>query len=212
LMLGVFPTGYMLVSLLEDRFPVPELPDDVAGIIVLGGSVNPSLSQAREQVALNHNAARLTQFMVLANRYPDAKLVFTGGIGSLSGIGPTEASTAKLFFAEMGMDTNRVIFEDRSRNTMESAEYTKNFKATGDGPWVLITSARHMPRAVGLFRRAGWDVTPYPVAYSALPLRSVGFTPWFPGDFTHLNAAAYEWGGLLVAWAGGKIDDPFPAP
>lgn len=210
---AVFPMGYILVNLLEERFPQPrELSSPVDGIIVLGGAFNPGLSQARGQVSLVRSADRMTEFVKLARSYPDAKLVFTGGIGTLSGQGPTEAEIARNFFEEMGLDAENILFEGRSRNTAESAQITfETFQPTSQN-WYLVTSAKHMPRAMGLFRKAGWRIQAYPVDYETLPSSYRHFKPDWPGNLFYIDAAVYEWGGLFVSWLRGAIDEPFPGP
>jgi len=211
---AVFPSGYILVNILEERFPQPQgLTEQVDGVIVLGGSFNTALSATRGQVSLIRNVERLTEFIALARTYPHAKLVFTGGIGKLSGDGPTEASIAEKFFTEMGMDTTRIQFEGRSRNTAESAHITfEELKPSEDETWLLVTSAKHVPRAMGLFRKAGWNVLAYPVDYETLPSSYRHFKPSWPGNLFYISSAVYEWGGLIVSWLRGSIDEPFPKP
>ena len=64
-----------------------------------------------------------------------------------------ETMVARRFFAEMGLDSGRVIYEDRSRNTFENAVYTYDLVKPAPGEkWILITSAYHMARSVGVFR------------------------------------------------------------
>lgn len=211
---SVFPGGYILVNVLENRFPQPQLADKpVDGVIVLGGSFSTTLSNLRGQVSLGGNAERLTEFVRLARAYPDAKLVFTGGIGLLSGKGPTEAAIARQFFEDIGLNVARIQFEDQSRNTTESAAYTLDMLNPQGQRWLLITSARHMPRAMGLFRKAGWaDLVAYPVDYLTSPDVDVAEQIAWPGNIGHINQAIYEGGGLFVAWLRGSIDEPFPKP
>jgi len=154
----------------------------------------------------------MTEFAKLARTYPDAKLAFTGGIGTLSGEGPTEAEIARQFFADLGVDTTRILFEDRARNTAESAAITYDAFTPSGQNWLLVTSAKHMPRAIGLFRKAGWDILAFPVDYETLPSRYRHFKPSWPGQLFYINAAVYEWGGLIIGWLRHSIDEPFPKP
>jgi Uncharacterized conserved protein len=166
--LTVVPVGRFLINVLENRFEaVRTLPTDVEGIIVLGGVVDQFLSQNRRVTAINSAVERLTAFADLADRYPDAKLVFTGGSGVLTDQSLKEADFAAPVLLRMGVTLDRVIFESQSRNTAENASMSRKIVAPARrGTWVLVTSAFHMPRAVGVFRKNGWQVFPYPVDYT----------------------------------------------
>lgn len=207
---AILPGGAWMLGALEDRFPIPSDTNQVTGIIVLGGPVNTLMSENRRQVSLGGGAERLTEFMRLGSAHPEAKLVFSGGIGLLSGEGPTEAKITKRFFTEQNFDVTRIWFEDASRNTAESAVATyQHLKPQTGERWLLVTSARHMPRAVGLFRHAGWDVQAYPVDYYTMTSRTE--IHW-PPKLGYVDTAVYEWGGLIAAWLRGRIDTPFPGP
>ena len=210
---GMFPVASMAVNVLEDRFPtVRDYRAPVAGIVVLAGAVNTVMTRERGQVSVNDGIERLSEFLRLARQHPEARLVFIGGQGRVFDRTPSEAEVAEQFLREAGMDTSKVWFEAASRNTEEGAMASYQ-KLHPDGePWVLITSARHMPRAVGLFHKAGWTVAAHPVDYRTLPGGVIGWTPRWPGRLDMLHEAMYEWGGLLFAWARGKIDEPFPGP
>ena len=210
---GMFPVGAWAVNALEDRFAtVRAHSEPIGGIMVLAGSVNTVMTRERDQVSVGGNIERLTEFMRLARAHPDAKLVYVGGQGRVFDRKPTEAEVAERFLREIGMDTRAVVFEDRSRNTEQGAEMSFRQLQPGDKPWVLITSARHMPRAVGLFRKAGWTVIAHPTDYLTLPGGKITWTPTWPGGLGMANEALYEWAGLAFAWVRGKIDEPFPGP
>jgi uncharacterized SAM-binding protein YcdF (DUF218 family) len=205
------PLGLILVSPLEDRFPQPPpgLPPPY-GIIVLGGAINGPISQARGQ-AVGEEEQRVVQAAILAKRYPEAKIVFTGGTTTLDLFEsePTEATEAKKLLIELGVDPGRIILEDRSRNTVENARFSAAVvHPEPSQPWLIVTSAFHMPRAMGVFRKAGFDAIAYPVAYR---------TPW-QWDFDParnlriFEIAMREWIGLFVYWTTGRIDQPFPGP
>ena len=98
------------------------------------------------------------------SRYPNARVVFSGGSANLISNDAREADFAGAIFESLGIDKSRLIMERRSRNTQENAEFSKALVAPKDGErWLLVTSAFHMPRSVGLFRKAGFAVEPYPV-------------------------------------------------
>jgi len=210
---GMFPTGTWALNVLEERFPTrTHINGPIEGILVLGGSVNTVITRERDQVSVGSNVTRLTSFLRLARENPDAKRLYVGGQGRVFDRKPTEAEVAKRFLDELGMDTSQVMFEDNSRNTEEGAKQAYELVQPGDRPWVLITSASHMPRAVGLYRQAGWNVIAYPVAYRTLPTKTLNWSPRWPGSLGASSAALYEWAALTMAWMRGKIAEPFPGP
>jgi uncharacterized SAM-binding protein YcdF (DUF218 family) len=213
LVCAVLPVGAWLLSPLENRFPQPALPERVDGVIVLGGAIEPGLSADRKALSLNGNAERLVAFAALARRYPAAKLVFTGGSGNLMRPDLREGDWLGPFLDAAGIGRERVIVERDSRNTDDNARLTKSLVKPEPGQvWVLVTSARHMPRSVGIFRQAEWSVIPYPVDY--LTVRDVGFGVGFnlAGGLAAVDAAAYEWLGLLYYRLSGRIGAVFPGP
>ena len=214
LFFAILPIGGWLTEKLENRFPVnPDIPGDIAGIIVLGGTINQHITATRRQPALSAGGERFTEFMYLARRFPNVRLIFTGGSGSLTDQSLKEADAARVFFTRMGMGNGRVLYERNSRNTVENAEFSRELAGETIGrKWVLVTSALHMPRAVGVFRKAGWNVVPYPVDY--FTDGSGSFQPGFRplGSMVSMNRAGHEWIGLIAYRLLGRIDELFPAP
>jgi uncharacterized SAM-binding protein YcdF (DUF218 family) len=209
------PLGALLLRPLEDRFPQP--PADMpapTGIIVLGGASDAEKSEARGQVYLNADAARMTAGIELVRRYPAARLVFTGGSADLLAEGRVEAISAKKLWLSLGVPGERMIFEDKSRNTWENAVFTRDLVKPKKGEtWLLVTSAWHMPRSAGIFRRIGFDVVPYPVAYRTFgDERDLRLAPTMIERVIMLDYSVHEWIGLLAYWLAGKTDAPFPAP
>lgn len=209
------PAGALLLRPLEDRFPQPpaNLPEP-AGIIVLGGALDTEKSAARGQVYLTADAARMTAGIELMRRYPAARLVFAGGWGGLLDKGQAEAIGAKEFWLSLGVPAERIALEDKSRNTWENALFTRDLVKPKKGEiWLLVTSAWHMPRSVGIFRRIGFDVVPYPVAYRTWG-NERDFSP-VPAPVDRaimLDCAVREWIGLLAYRLTGKTDAFFPGP
>lgn len=161
------PLSGLILAPLENRFPPP--PADMpapAGIIVLGGSLDAGLEAARGEPTLTEAAARLTAGAALARRFPAARLVFTGGSAELGGSGLDEAQGVRRLWLSLGVPAAQMAFEDASRNTFENATMTRDLVEPKPGEtWLLVTSAAHMPRSVGIFRKVGWPVTPYPTDY-----------------------------------------------
>ena len=211
ILVSVLPFSSWILRPLEDRFPIPkELPNRVDGIIVLAGAENISVTAARGQPSFHDGAERLTTFVWLAHVYPDAVLLFSGGSGSLTDQKHKSADTARKIFYQVGLNPDRVQFESDSKNTSESAlESYKLIKPSPDQHWILVTSAFHMPRSVGLFRKAGWDIIPYPVDFQTTKHFSLKF------DFREigrLSLGIREWLGLFVYRAIGSTSTLLPSP
>ena len=208
------PIGALVVRPLEDRFARPILDRPPTGIIVLGGAVDEGVTRRRGAPALNDAAERMTEAVALALRYPQAQIVFSGGSGRLRPAEITESDVARQMFLSLGVAPERMRFEDRSRDTWENAVFTRDLVQPKPGElWLLVTSAMHMPRSIGIFRKLGFDVVAYPVDYR---------TGGGPGDFVglramsktlpDLDAAAHEMLGLLVYFLTGRTSALFPAP
>lgn len=214
LLMAFGPLGGFLAAPLEARFPAP--PDDMPppqGIIVLGGTIDERLSADRDRPTLVDAAERLTAPIALKRKYPSARIVFTGGSAALRGSPYSEADAVQRFWREVGLDQNDVLYERRSRNTYENAVFTRELlHPKPDERWLLVTSAIHMPRAVGVFRQAGFDVIPYPVDYRTSGDSGLEF-PRFPTKALALvEFAAHEWTGLVAYRLAKKSDALFPAP
>ncbi|WP_439573893.1 YdcF family protein [Phreatobacter sp.] len=215
---AVSPLGTWLARPLENRFPLmsPAMAPPT-GIIVLGGSVNPHTTEARGgQVTLSGAPGRITEAVALARRYPGARLVFTGGSAALLRSNAIdEAGAAGRLFADLGIAPERVTLERESRNTFENAVLTKQIVQPKPGKrWLLVTSAWHMPRSVGIFRRAGWDVVAYPTDYETRGTDRELWQPILPAGrgLDLVDRMTREWLGLLAYRAGGRTDALFPAP
>jgi uncharacterized SAM-binding protein YcdF (DUF218 family) len=213
--LGLSPIGNALIVPLEERFP----PWDAArgapdGIIVLGGAISPDVSAARDEVALNEAAERLTVAAELARRYPDARILLSGGSAALIYDEGAEALLALRLLQDLGIARARILLEDRSRNTVENAVFSKAIAQPKSGErWLLVTSAHHLPRAVGVFRKVGFPVEPYPVDWRTRGPKDV-LRPFATlGDgLRRSDTAVREWVGLAVYWLTGRTSELFPAP
>lgn len=209
-LLGMFPPRDWLVSPLERYFPVPTLPERIAGIVVLGGAEEPGVFATHGWPEVNGDADRLIAFAALARRYPDARLVFTGGAAvAAEGRSRNEADVAAAVFALLGLEPSRVEYDARAGNTIENARFAREIARPVPGEtWLLVTSARHMPRAVNCFNAVGWPVLPYPVDYVSGASRGFAFQPLRAvSSFTPLSK---EWIGLLVYWLTGQTQDFLP--
>src|SRR5262245_22191846 len=213
--LGLSPVGNALMIPLEQRFPPWNAgrgaPD---GIVVLGGMIVPYVSAARDDVALNEAAERLTVVAELARRYPEMRILFSGGSGALLFDEGNEAAFAARLLESFGIARGRILLDDRSRNTIENAEFSKTIAQPKPGErWLLVTSAYHMPRSIGVFRQAGFAVEAYPVDWRTRGAVDV----WRPfatmGDgLRRADTAMREWVGLAAYWLTGRSSALFPGP
>lgn len=213
LVMGLSPLGQILILPLEERFP-PYAEGEPApdGIVVLGGSFETSTTRAREQIAMNEAGERLTAFAGLAAEFPDARLVFSGGSAEMLIAHANEAETARLLLESLGVEKGRLALEDRSRNTWQNAAFTRELVEPMPGErWLLVTSAWHMPRAVGAFRAAGFDVVPFPVDYRTRGWSDAG-RPFetISDGLRRVDLATREWIGLLAYRLTGRINSLFP--
>jgi uncharacterized SAM-binding protein YcdF (DUF218 family) len=209
------PLGNYLILPLENRFP-PWDPSrgPPTGIIVLGGALSPEQSAYRHEPQLNEAAERITAAVDLALRYKTARVVYTGGSSGLIFDAAKEADYALVLLQRMGIDRGRILVERRSRNTAENASYIKALVNPRPGErWLLVTSAAHMPRSIGIFRKAGFAVEPYPVDWRTRGQEDITM-PFYlaSGGLARVDAAMHEWVGLLVYWMTDRTADLFPAP
>jgi uncharacterized SAM-binding protein YcdF (DUF218 family) len=209
----ILPVDSWAIRPLEDWFPaVTALPERVDGIVVLGGAIDDLTSRDRGTPTLTSAANRLTTFVILAHRYPQAKLVFTGGSGAIVQGVSNEAEFARILFEQLGLPPDRVIFENTSRTTWENAVNSYALvKPQQDEHWILVTSASHMPRAVGVFRKIGWPVLPWPVGYQSRD-RLTDYPQSMGRKLEVLDWATHEWIGLAAYYLQGKTSALFPAP
>lgn len=215
LICGFTPLGNILLLGLTERFPVwhaaAGAPD---GIIVLGGSIDPETTLYRGMIEADGSAERLFAMLDLARRYPNAKIVFTGGSNNLVGSKRGEAPVAGQLLEEYGLAKDRVLLEQESRTTEENAEFTRRLAQPVPGQrWLLVTSAFHMPRSIGLFRAVGFEVEAYPVDFrsrgwpnAAIPNSSLAL------NLARMDTAIHEWVGLVVSRIAGRTEELFPAP
>ncbi|MCX8569359.1 MULTISPECIES: YdcF family protein [Hyphomicrobiales] len=206
--------GSLMLNPLEERFPRPPQPARVDGIVVLGGGFEGAINLARGGYELNSGGDRMVETAVLARRYPDAKVVISGGTGTLVLEGEGDADTAPRLLEALGVSRDRMILEGRSRNTYENAVFSKEMVTPKPGEtWLLVTSAFHMPRSMALFAKAGFQVVAWPVDYRTSGQEGVGLFTDNPADsLQNTTMALREWIGLFAYWLSGRIDEPFPGP
>jgi len=214
LLFAVAPIGPAMMLVLEQRFPRPaKLPDRIDGILVLGGAVDPRISLTYGETVFNGSIARVLAGIALARKHPEAKLVLVGGEGELLPVGLAESRATSRFVADEGIPATRVIIEERSRSTHENALFAKEQIRPQPGQtWVLVTSAFHMPRAVGAFRAEDWPVIPYPVDFRVDPSTGLRANFNLVDGLGSSTVAGKEWAGLVGYRLLGWTRELFPAP
>ena len=188
-LLGFNAVPDAMLRSLENRFPVPNITqsNEYLGVIVLGGATgSPGIYKAHGQVPLGDAAERMTVPIALMRKFPNFELIFSGGEGRLMPTGTTEAELAMVFYEEQGVDMKRVTLEAKARTTRENASrFAALLGERCKQPWLLVTSAWHMPRSMAEFQAVGCNVTAYPVDF-----RTGEETSW----------TEYSMAGSLMAW------------
>lgn len=209
-----YPVSDWLLYPLETRFQAPSvLPDNIDGIIVLGGAENLKLSTGWQTPQVGEGAERILAAAKLSRHYPDLPLIYTGGSNLVQMPDlDQEGQMSTLLLGQAGIDPSRVLMESRARNTYENFVMIKPMLPDPDGSYLLVTSAFHMPRAVGVARKQAVNVIPYPVDYrSARPSQRY----WDFDLFAHiqvLETGWHEWLGLTAYFATGKTSAWVPKP
>lgn len=181
--------------------------------MVLGGGIASQLSQAYGEPVVSSDAGRIVAIAKLARAYPNARIVYAGGEGSLFPKGTPEGQYLYQLLDSFGIARERVALETRSRNTFENAAFAKDLARPRPGErWLLVTSAQHMPRAVGCFRRIGFPVEAYPVAWRTRVGGSVLPGSVLSGGLRNLDTATHEWLGIFVYWLTGRTSELLPGP
>jgi uncharacterized SAM-binding protein YcdF (DUF218 family) len=215
LVFGYSPAGNVLLLSLTERFPAWQFdghePD---GIIVLGGAIDSEVSAARNALETDASAERIIAMLELARRFPNARIVFSGGSGNLIENSMPEAPVAGQLLDRFGIAPDRVVLESGSRTTYENAVMVRRLVAPKPGErWLLVTSAFHMPRSIGAFRNAGFAVEAYPVDWrtrgwidAAMPFDSPS------AGLARTDIAVHEWIGLIAYRLTGRSSALVPSP
>ncbi len=202
-LLLVLGTGWVpgfFLRTLEQRYPPLELsslPAEVtqsangAFIVVLGSGYS-----ADRRVDLNSHLsqdalARLLEGVQTCRKVESCKLVLSGGP-------PAAAQTMRDVALSLGTPQQEIILEEKSRNTEQEARFIKPM--VGSTPFILVTSASHMPRAMGLFRKLGMQPIAAPTDYIAKRGGSVVPDGIYPGSFGLFEAERLVYECLGIAW------------
>jgi len=214
ILIAGLPIPKFILWPLEHRFPRFDQPDsaNISGIVLLGGgAISPSLTRLMGHPVPGGAAHRIMTFISLAQDYPKARLLVVGG-GAEQQQAFREAPLIRSYLVERGVDQGRIVIEAESRNTFENASFGRDLMGTEpDETWLLVTSARHTPRAVATFRKAGWNV----IAAPSGPL--ISEAPWSGTDVDLraslglIEIALHEYLGLLAYRIRGRTGTLWPA-
>jgi uncharacterized SAM-binding protein YcdF (DUF218 family) len=208
----VYPVGDLLIYPLENRFqkPVNTL-SDIDGIIVLGGAENLSVSSGWQSPEVNDAGDRFIYAAKLAEQYSDIPVIYSGGSGLVQlRDDQKSAEISQAILTMTGVEKERLIIESASRNTAQNFALIKSLLPAQDGHYLLVTSAFHMPRSVGIARKQGINVIAYPVDYRS---NTPEFRTWSIDYLSHvstLTTAWREWIGLIVYFVTDKTSSLFP--
>lgn len=206
LVFAIIPIGLWTFENLENRFPKGgTLPPSAKGMILLGGCFDKMTTLARRETAYNLAAGNFIRFVELARENPNLSLVYTGNA--------FEIETAKKAFQALGIDLSRVQFAEPAKDTKENASRTKELLNPNPADqWVLVASAYHMPRSIGLFRKTGFNVIPYPVDYHTPGHYEMWFFLGLKLNLDAWQVSSREWLGMVINYLMGRSDKIYALP
>ena len=163
---------------------------------------------------MNAAGERFVEAMRLALKYPQARILISGGDGTINNRYEGDAVIAERMFSAFGIDKSRLIEEGTSRTTWENAVNTKALLASnGLSNCLLITSGFHMPRSMGIFRKLDIPVVPWPVDYRASGTETLRFDATQPALNAQLvDISMREWVGMVGYYLAGRTSALYPAP
>ncbi|MGB9152887.1 MAG: YdcF family protein [Alphaproteobacteria bacterium] len=209
--IALLPVGDWALTPLENRFAFNP-PEQVDGIIVIGGDEKTAVTEARGMPTALDSMRRYEMVLDMSRRYPDAKLVFSGGSADVYPHGETlDSEIAREIMNDIGVPTDKMIFEKTSRNTYENAVFSADIvRPEPSQKWLLVTSAWHMTRAMGCFRKAGWNVYAAPTGYFTTGKYTWHTRLGFVEQMYSLTFAMHEYMGLAAYWLMGRTSSLWP--
>tara|TARA_B100000945_G_scaffold311349_1_gene304456 strand:- start:1379 stop:2167 length:789 start_codon:yes stop_codon:yes gene_type:complete len=209
----ILPTGKYFLWKLEGSYSIPRtFNKEVDGILILGGGMNEFLTYQYDQMNLNDNVDRLTESIYLMRKFPNAKVIFSGGVATLSKPKLTGADVAKIFYKRMGVNIENIIFENKSRNTYENFLFSKKFiDINKNKNWLLVTSASHMKRAMNVAEKLDLNFEAYPVDFNLEKEFETNewYSASYPSNIKYFHLAAHELAGSIIYYLTGKSSKIF---
>ena len=207
-LISFLPIGSYLTYIIEKEFHTnTKIPKRVDGILILGGATNPLLFKEFDQISLNGSAERLVESVMIIRKFEKAKVIFSGGSGIVNRSDLDHSQVAKLFYKKIGVDINKIFFEDKSRNTYENIIYSKNIaKPKKNEIWLLITSAFHMKRSLLIAEKNNWKLVPYAVDFKNT--KEFKLTPNINllSNLNSFQSGLHEWLGLVSYYLMGRTE------
>jgi uncharacterized SAM-binding protein YcdF (DUF218 family) len=194
------PIGSYLIYQIEKEYHLnTAIPENLDGILILGGATNPLMFKEFNQISINGSAERLIESVGVIKKFKNSKVIFSGGSGVINRPDLGHSQVAELFYKKMGLEGNRIIFEDNSKNTYENILFSKKIANPQKSQnWLLITSASHMKRAILIGSKHNWHLIPYAVDFKTM--KKLKFIPNL-NLLSNLNAfqqGSHEWLGLIA--------------
>jgi uncharacterized SAM-binding protein YcdF (DUF218 family) len=198
LIVYILPLGSLSIKFLEKNYYNLKIPDNIDGIVVLGGIVNTKLTIEHDSLNFGRNSERLLEMVKIASQKEKIKIIFSGGNNNLIRNQTKEADLIKKYLTEMGIDISNILFENQSRNTYENLVFSKRLVQPKEKEnWVLITSAFHMNRSLMIAKKIKWDLKPYPVDFRGFKRLDYYTLMGFDKNFENLKISLHEIIGIL---------------
>lgn len=203
---GFTRLGDLPLIWLEERYQSPEPLTEVDGIIILGGGIGTTGYHHEAPYYIGSWADRVTTGLALKQRFPNARLIYSGGSGRLAGDKGVEARAARQLVIDLYGDDRAMDIEGLSRSTWENGVETMKMIGPGADPkrWVLVTSSWHMLRAMGVYRKLGFEPVPYPTDYKAAAPTPPYLADSAVDQWDKFQLAIRELVGLAAYWATGR--------
>ena len=208
---AILPTGSYLIYLLEKDFHNSLIiPENLDGILILSGATNPYLTKEFNQVALGGSAERLTESILIIQKIPNAKIIFSGGPAHIEYPNLKDSDSAKKFYNEMGVDISKIIFEEKSKNTYENILFSKNIaQPKKNENWLVITSAFHLKRVLNVSDKLKWNLIPYATDFKHSKKFNFKLSIHFLSNLLKFQQVSHEWIALIYYYLTGKSDKIF---
>jgi len=196
-----------LIAHLEHRYTPPDPLPHVDAVIVLSGMVVLEKSTP-EKIEFGEGVERILEGIRLVKQGVADRLILSGGSGSLTEQTKSEARMLRQFAMDFGIPDQRILVEPSSRNTYENAvETAKLMRRHGISSSILVTTASHLPRAMGCFRKIGVEPIPYGVDFHSDQNSHITPGDFIPnvGNLRGLTWILHEYFGLVMYKAAGYL-------
>jgi len=194
-----FPIGNYLIHQIEKEYYLHiDIPEKIDGVLILGGATNPLMFKEFKQISVNESSERLIESVYIIKQFKNSKVIFSGGSGIINRPDLGHSQVAKSFYKKMGVQDNRIIYEDNSRNTYENILFSKKIaNPKKNENWILITSASHMKRAILIGSKHNWNFVPYAVDFKTTKKYKLSPNLSLLSNLNSFQQGSHEWLGLI---------------